>query len=119
MKKPFYGWWINAAVFVAFGLTVGVPYYGLPFFYDYFVKEFGWTRSQIALGFPLGAALTLWVGPALVHRYSARRMLLIGTFLTFVSFLGFGVMGGSLALYYVLWTLYRGGNIFCGPIPYQ
>ena len=28
-------------------------------------------------------------------------------------------MGGSLALYYLLWTLYRGGNTFCGPIPYQ
>ncbi len=119
MRKPFYGWWITAAVFVAFGITVGVPYYGMPFFYDYFIREFGWTRADITLGFPLGAALTLWVGPALVHRYSPRRMLLIGTLLTFLSFLGFGVMGAGLAFYYLLWAIYRGGNIFCGPIPYQ
>src|SRR4051794_17699532 len=118
-KKRFYGPWITVSVFVAFGITVGVPYYGMPFFYDYLVKEFGWTRSQIALGFPIGAALTLWVGPALVHRYSPRRMLLIGTFLTFLSFLGFGLMGASLSFFYFLWTIYRGGNIFCGPIPYQ
>lgn len=119
MRKIFYGWWITAAVFVAFGITVGVPYYGMPFFYDYFIREFGWTRADLTLGFPLGAVLTLWVGPALVHRYSPRRMLLIGTLLTFLAFLGFGVMGVSLAFYYLLWAVYRGGNIFCGPIPYQ
>lgn len=119
MKKPFYGWWITLAVFVCFGITVGVPYYGMPFFYDYFIKQFGWTRTQITFGFPLGAVLTLWVGPALVHRYSPRRMLLIGTLLTFLAFLGFGLMGAGLSFFYFLWIIYRGGNIFCGPIPYQ
>jgi len=119
MRKIFYGWWITAAVFVSFGITVGVPYYGMPFFYDYFIREFGWTRADITLGFPLGALLTLWVGPALVHRYSPRRMMLIGTLLTFLAFLGFGMMGVGLAFYYLLWAIYRGGNIFCGPIPYQ
>jgi MFS family permease len=117
--RPFYGPWVAAAVFVSFGVTVGLPYYGMPFFYDYFVKEFGWTRPQIALGFPLGAILTLWIGPVLVHRYRPRRMLLIGAFATFLAFLGFGLMGGSLFVYYALWSLYRGGNMFCGPIPYQ
>jgi MFS family permease len=119
IHSRFHGPWITAAVFVSFGITVGLPYYGMPFFYDYFTKEFGWTRSQITFGFPLGAVLTLWVGPALVHRYEPRRMLLIGTFCTFLAFLGFGLMGGSLFVYYLLWSLYRGGNIFCGPIPYQ
>ncbi len=28
-------------------------------------------------------------------------------------------MGAGLAFYYLLWAIYRGGNIFCGPIPYQ
>lgn len=119
MKKPFYGWWITVAIFVLFGITVGVPYYGMPFFYDYFTREFGWTRPQITMAFPLAAILTIWVGPALVHRYSPRKMLLIGTFCTFVGFLGFGLMGASLVVYCALWTIYRGGNIFCGPIPYQ
>lgn len=108
-----------AAVFVSFGITVGLPYYGMPFFYDYFIREFGWTRPQITLGFPLAALATLWIGPVLVARYSPRKMLYIGTFCTFLAFLGFGLMGGSLAVYYLLWGLYRGGNIFCGPIPYQ
>ncbi len=91
----------------------------MPFFYDYFVREFGWTRAEITLGFPIGAVLTLWIGPALVHRYRARTMLVIGAFCTFLAFLGFGLMGSSLLIYYALWLLYRGGNMFCGPIPYQ
>jgi MFS family permease len=28
-------------------------------------------------------------------------------------------MGSSLFIYYSLWLLYRGGNMFCGPIPHQ
>jgi len=119
VNRRFRGPWIVAAVFISFGITVGLPYYGMPFFYDYFIREFGWTRPQITFGFPLAAVLTLWIGPVLVPRYSARRMLLIGTFCTFLAFLGFGLMGASLFVYYLLWALYRGGNIFCGPIPYQ
>jgi Major Facilitator Superfamily len=46
-------------------------------------------------------------------------MILIGTLVTFLSFLGFGLMGPSLWLYCFFWVIYRGGNIFCGPIPYQ
>lgn len=118
-ERRFYGWWIAAAVFVSFGITVGLPYYGTPFFYDYYHREFGWSRPEITLGLPLGALLTLWVGPVLVHRFSPRTMILIGSTSTFLAFLGFGVMGGSLAFYYFLWILYKVGAIFAGPIPYQ
>ena len=53
-KRRFYGPWITAAIFVSFGITVGVPYYGMPFFYDYFTKEFGWTRPANHARLPLG-----------------------------------------------------------------
>lgn len=119
MTKHFYGWWITAAVFVSFGITIGLPYYGTPFFYDYYQREFGWTRPQITLGLPLGALLTLWVGPVLVHRFRPRVMILIGSTCTFIAFLGFGLMGGSLSVYYFFWVFYKAGAIFAGPIPYQ
>jgi MFS family permease len=119
MKNSFYGWWITIAAFVSFGLAVGVPYYGMPFFYDYYMKEFGWSRPDITLGFPLAAVFTLWVGPVLVHRFSPRRMILIGTTFTFLAFAGFGTMGGNLYFYYFLWVLYTVGYIFSGPIPHQ
>jgi len=119
MQKTFYGWWITLATFFTFGLAVGIPYYGGPFFYDYYMQAFGWTRADITLGFPIAATFTLWVGPLLVHRFSPRRLILVGTAMTGLAFVGFGTMGGGLGLYYGLWFLYIIGYIFSGPIPHQ
>ncbi len=119
MARKFYGWWITAAAFVTFGLAVGVPYYNIGFFYDYFQREFGWSRSDITLGFPLAALLTIWVGPLVIHRFSPRKLILIGTALTCVALVGFGKMGSVLAIYYLFWVVYTIGYIFSGPIPHQ
>lgn len=119
MKEKFYGWWITLFAFFTFGIAVGIPYYGGPFFYDYYMKEFGWSRSDVTLGFPLAATLTLWVGPVLVHRFSPRKMILAGTGFTALAFIGFGTMDGSLPMYYAFWFLYVVGYIFSGPIAHQ
>ncbi len=119
MKQKFYGWWITVAVFCTFGIAVGIPYYNMPFFYDYYKKTFGWPIHDITLGFPIAALLTLWVGPVLVPRFSPRRLILIGTALTFFSFIGFGTMTGNLWVYYSLWFVYTMGYILSGPIPHQ
>ncbi|HTM51052.1 MAG TPA: MFS transporter [Bryobacteraceae bacterium] len=123
-KKPFYGWWVTVAAICTFGIAVGIPYYNMPFFYDYYEKAapqggFGWTRDQITLGFPLAALFTLWVGPALVHRFSPRKLILIGTGATAAAFIGFSRMSGDINIYYVLWFVYTVGYIFSGPIPHQ
>jgi len=119
MKRTFYGWWITLAAFCTFGISVGIPYYNIPFFYDYFEKSYGWSRADITLGFPLAALLTLWVGPLLVHRFSPRKLILAGTALTLVAFTGFSRMSGLLWVYYFFWFVYVVGYIFSGPIPHQ
>jgi len=119
MKQHFYGWWIVFACFLTFGLSTGLPYYNMPFFYDYYEKTFGWTRPDITLGFPLAALFTLWVGPVLVHRFSPRKLILAGTGLTFLAFAGFSRMTGDLNFYYAMWFLYTVGYIFSGPIAHQ
>src|SRR4051812_50167588 len=78
-KGLFYGWFIVATTVVTFGISVGVPYYNLPFFYDYLQKSYGWELKQITLGFPLAALLTLWVGPLLIPRVSPRKLIVAGT----------------------------------------
>src|SRR5438094_9635737 len=88
--KPFYGWWVTVAAICTFGIAVGIPYYSMPFFYDYYEKSaaqggFGWTRDQITLGFPLPALFTLWVGPLLVNRFSPRKLIMAGTSLPSAS----------------------------------
>ncbi|MBC8164269.1 MAG: MFS transporter [Bryobacteraceae bacterium] len=117
--NKFYGWWITIFAFFTFGIAVGIPYYGMPFFYDYYMKAFGWSRPDVTLGFPLAATLTLWVGPLLVHRFSPRIMILVGTAFTALAFIGFGTMRGSLPMYYTFWFLYVVGYIFSGPIAHQ
>jgi MFS family permease len=119
MRKTFYGWWVTLAAFLTFGIAVGLPYYNMPFFSDYFQREFHWTKERITFGFPLAALLTLWIGPVLVPRFSPRRLILVGTALTCAAFLGFGTMHGSLTVYYALWFLYTAGYILSGPIPHQ
>jgi MFS family permease len=119
MPRKFYGWWVTAAAFVTFGLSVGIPYYNIGFFYDYFQREFHWSRADITLGFPLAALLTLWVGPLVIHRFSPRKLILAGTALTAVALIGFGRMSSVLWVYYAFWVLYTVGYIFSGPIPHQ
>jgi MFS family permease len=117
--KKFYGWWITVYAFLTFGLAVGIPYYGGPFFYDYYEKSFGWKRPDVTLGFPLAATLTLWVGPLLVHRFSPRKMIVIGTGCTALAFFGWSRMTGELWMYYALWGVYSFGYYFSGPIAHQ
>jgi MFS family permease len=119
MKKAFYGWWITFAAVITFGLSTGLPYYTKDFFYDYYHDAFGWSRSEMTLGFPIAALLTIWAGPLLIHRFSPRKLIIIGTGLTFVALTGFGTMGASLPVYYLLWIVYTIGYIVSGPIPHQ
>jgi len=118
-QRPFYGWWITVFAFLTFGIAVGIPYYGGPFFYDYYEKAFGWSRPQITFGFPLAATLTLWVGPLVVPKFSPRWLIVIGTGLTALAFAGFSQMQGDITIYYALWLLYIVGYIFSGPIAHQ
>lgn len=118
-KRPFYGWWVVATAIVTFGLSVGFPYYNLPFFYDYFQKSFQWKLSQITLGFPIAALLTLWVGPLLIPRFSPRKLIIAGTGFTALAFFGLARMQGALLFYFTLYFAYTIGYIFSGPIPHQ
>src|SRR6266849_6437048 len=119
MARKFYGWWITAAAFLTFVLSVGITYYNIGFFFDYFQREFNWTRPQITLGFPIAAALTIWAGPLLVHRFSPRKLILVGTAITALAFAGFANMRGVVLVYYGFWVLYTLGYILSGPIPHQ
>jgi MFS family permease len=124
MRSFFYGWWIATTAFFTLGLAVGLPYFGMPFFYDYFehpvdVGGFGWSRTTVTLGLPLGTLITLWVAPLLAHRFKPRWLILVGTALTAFALIGFGRMNGSVALYWLLWLVYMVGNVFSGVLTHQ
>jgi MFS family permease len=115
----FYGWYIAAAAFVTLLITVGVPFYGMPFFYDYFIREFGWTRAQTTSGIALATILVQPAAGLLLHRYSTRKLILFGAGMLLVSLAAFGLGNGSLLLYYLAWCAFMIGYIYAGPLPHQ
>lgn len=118
-KRPFFGPWIIACCFITFGLSTGFPYYNIAFFFDYFRDGHSWTEVLVTTGAPIAVLLTIWIGPVIVPKVSPRKLILIGTFLTFLSFQWFGRLGGSEYEYYAAWSLYMVGYFLSGPIPHQ
>ncbi|HMH31454.1 MAG TPA: hypothetical protein VK543_00400, partial [Puia sp.] len=42
---------VAATGFLSLFSLVGIMVYGLPFFYDFWLKEYGWSRATITSGF--------------------------------------------------------------------
>src|SRR5947208_13282275 len=81
------------AFFVLFCI-VGLALWGLPFFYDFMVREFGWSRAQVTSG---NALSKLVVGPLfgflagwLVDRFGPRRLLVAGILMAGIALAGLG-----------------------------
>jgi sugar phosphate permease len=112
---------VTAAFFALFSI-VGFAYYGLPFFYDFFVRELGWTRAEVTSG---NAFAKLVVGPlfgffagVIVDRFGPRRMMLVGIVLAGLAPIG---LGGTttLAALYTFYLLNALGYVTGGPLPNQ
>src|SRR5215510_11651701 len=82
--------------FVALFSIVGLALYGLPLYYDFMVKEFGWTRTQVTSG---NALSKLVVGPLfgfiagwVVDRFGPRRLMMAGILLAGGALVGLSGM---------------------------
>src|SRR5262244_274591 len=82
--------------FFALFCVVGVALWGLPFFYDFMVREFGWTRAQVTSG---NALSKLLIGPLfgfiagwVVDRFGPRRLMMAGILLAGGALVGLGSM---------------------------
>jgi MFS family permease len=102
--------------------VVGIALYGLPFFYDFFVTEFGWTRQQVTSG---NAYSKLVIGPLfgylagwLIDRYGPRRLLLVGILMAGGALIGLGAIS-TLAGFYFFYLFNALGYVFGGPLPSQ
>jgi MFS family permease len=115
----FYGWWIAASAFLTLMLTVGIPFYGMPFFYDYFIREFGWSRAATTSGIAIATLLIQPAGGLLIHRFRPSRLIIFGSAMLCLSLALFGMGTGSLAVYYVAWCAFMAGYVSSGPIPHQ
>ena len=108
--------------FVSLFAIVGLALYGLPFFYDFMVKEFGWTRAQVTSG---NAYSKLIVGPLFgffagwfVDKFGSRRLMIVGILLAGLAPIGLG-MATSLAMFYTFYLCNALGYVCGGPLPNQ
>jgi MFS family permease len=112
------------AYFVRFCI-VGLALWGLPFYYDFMVEQFGWTRAQVTAG---NAFSKLVVGPAfgfvagwMVGRFGPRRMMMAGVLMAGVALVGLGSIStlGMFYSFYMLYMLNTLGYVCGGPLPNQ
>ena len=113
---------VAATSFFALFAIVGLALYGLPFFYDFMVRDFGWSRAQVTSG---NAISKLIVGPLfgflagwLVDRFGPRRLMIAGILMAGVALVGLGMIR-TLAGFYLFYVFNALGYVCGGPLPNQ
>jgi sugar phosphate permease len=113
---------VVATSFLALFAIVGIALYGLPFFYDFMVRDFGWSRAQVTSG---NAISKLIVGPLfgflagwLVDRFGPRRLMIAGILMAGGALVGLGAIH-TLAGFYFFYLFNALGNVCGGPLPNQ
>jgi MFS family permease len=111
-----------ATAFVVLFCIVGIAVWGLPFYYDFMVQQFGWTRAQVTSG---NALSKLVVGPIfgffagwVVDRFGPRRLMMIGILMAGGALVGLGSIS-SLGLFYFFYLFNALGYVCGGPLPNQ
>jgi MFS family permease len=113
---------VAATGFLSLFSIVGIMVYGLPFFFDFWVKDFGWSRATVTSGNVVGKVI---VGPLLgfaagwfIDRFGPKRLMLFGIVISGIAVMGFSTMT-SLWQFYFFYFLVAVGYMCGGPLPNQ
>ena len=112
----------TATAFAALFAVVGLSLYGLPLYYDFMVKELGWSRLMVTSG---NAISKLIVGPLfgfaagwIVDRFGPRRLMMAGIVMAGGALVGLGTVSAAWT-FYVFYFVNALGYVCGGPLPCQ
>jgi MFS family permease len=113
---------VAITAFVVLFCIVGLALWGLPFYYDFMVQQFGWTRAQVTSG---NALSKLIVGPVfgfiagwIIDRFGPRRVMMAGILMAGAALVGLG-WASTLGMFYLFYFFNALGYVCGGPLPNQ
>jgi len=84
-RNTFYGWWILAGSVVAMALGSGVSFWSFGLYIEPLETEFGWSRTEVSLGFSVSLLVSGLTGPFVgrwVDARGPRSAIVVGATLT-------------------------------------
>ena len=111
-----------ATGFLSLFSIVGFALYGLPFFYDFFVKDLGWTRQQVTSGnayskIVVGLGFGFLAG-WIIDRFGPRVLMVAGILMAGGALVGLSTVT-TLTPFYIFYFLNALGYVCGGPLPNQ
>jgi sugar phosphate permease len=112
---------VTATGFLTLFSMVGISFYGLPFFYDFWVNDFGWSRATVTSGNAVGKVVIgmfAFVAGWIIDKYGPRRVMMAGVIMGGVALIGLSRVT-SLWMYYFFYLFNAMGYMCGGPLPNQ
>lgn len=114
--------YVVMTAFLTLFALVGFAFYGLPFFFDFMTKEYGWTRTMVTSGNALGKLLVAplfgFLAGWLIDKYGPRRLMMAGILMMGTALVGLS-FSDSLGLFYLFYVFNALGYVCGGPLPCQ
>src|SRR5436190_2327694 len=96
--------WPVATAFAALFSISGLGFYGLSFFFDFMVRDLGWSRLQVTSG---NAMAKIIVGPlfgflagSVIDRFGPRRLMIAGVLMMGGALVGLGAVTTLTGFYF-------------------
>jgi sugar phosphate permease len=113
---------VAATAFLSLFSVVGLALYGLPFFYDFMVRDYGWTRAQVTSGNAFSKVIVAvvfgFVAGWIVDRFGPRRLMLAGIVMAGLALVGLSI-ARTLPVFYFFYLFNALGYVCGGPLPNQ
>jgi sugar phosphate permease len=122
IEKPSLGQFkVTATGFLSLFSLVGIMFYGLPFFYDFWVQDFGWSRVTVTSGNAFGKIIIgmfAFFAGWIIDRFGPRRVMLSGIMMGGIALIGLSTVT-SLWQFYFFYLFTALAYMCGGPLPNQ